>query len=131
MLMICFSSFFSKVAENAFEVFGIDIILSTPTLSPTSSPSSFSTSEIPIHLLEINACPDFRQSGAGLHSVIEKLFQGVLEIAVVPFFDDGNQDGRELGRNRKVKEEEWNVGQRKGSWLKCLDEQVRQVARPW
>jgi len=107
---------YDQVAENAFEVFGVDIMLSTP-----SSPSP--STEIAVHLLEINACPDFRQSGAGLHSVIENLFQGVLQIAVKPCFVETKEE--------KEEEESWKVGQRKGSWLKCLDEKVRRVARPW
>lgn len=89
----------------------------------TPSPSSSSSPEIPVHLLEINACPDFRQSGPALHSIIERLFQGVLDIAVKPFFASA--------KDRKEGMEEWEVGERKGSWLKCLDEEVRQVARPW
>jgi hypothetical protein len=37
-------------------------------------------------LLEVNAFPDFRQTGDELSGMIEGLFEGVVQIAVKPFF---------------------------------------------
>lgn len=89
-----------STAPNAFEVFGIDVLLSEP---------EDGTTEIPVHLLEVNACPDFRQTGDDRHYVIEELFAGVLDLAVKPYFDSASS------RN------DWKVGQQRGKWLKSLD----------
>ncbi|KAK9896264.1 tubulin-tyrosine ligase [Cystobasidium minutum MCA 4210] len=93
-----------STAPNAFEVFGIDILLSTPEES---------SSDIPVQLLEVNACPDFRQTGDDRHHVIEELFEGVLDIAVKPYFDDPSSTAPE--------ETPWKAGERRGKWLKSLD----------
>lgn len=123
-----------QATENAFEVFGVDFLLSTPSdLSNEATP-------IPVHLLEINACPDFRQTGARLHGIIERLFDGVLRLAVVPFFC-GDREGvaeRTEGEAEaeEVKQplgdlESWRVGERRGTWLKCADEVVTVSGMPW
>jgi tubulin--tyrosine ligase len=98
-----------QTAPNAFEVFGVDILLETP---PEGS------SDIPVYLLEVNACPDFRQTGDERHHVIEKLFEGVLEVAVKPFFESKSTTSAE-------KEEAWTAGEQRGKWLKCLDKEDR------
>lgn len=106
-----------SVAENAFEVFGLDFLLSAPEQDQQEN-----SSDLGVHLLEVNACPDFKQSGAGLHGVIGSLFEGVLELAVKPFF------GLEEEPERQSK---WAVGERRGSWFKCCDESVVRSAKPW
>jgi len=68
--------------------------------------------EIPLHLLEVNACPDFRQTGDERHHVIEELFEGVLDLAVKPYFD--STDG-------SAKRKDWKVGEQRGKWVKSLD----------
>ncbi|BGP52879.1 hypothetical protein JCM8202_003961 [Rhodotorula sphaerocarpa] len=62
---------------NAFEIFGVDLLVS----------DTFDVS-----LLEINACPDFAQTGAELREVIDRLFAGTIEAVVKPFF--ARQDGK-------------------------------------
>ena len=94
-----------QTAPNAFEVFGIDILLSTPEEG---------SSDIPVQLLEVNACPDFRQTGDDRHHVIEELFEGVLDIAVKPFFDASSSSSEEEKRP-------WKAGELRGKWLKSLD----------
>jgi len=52
-----------------------------------------------ISLLEVNAYPDFKQTGDDLGTVIEGLLEEVVKIAVVPFFGVGaeaheEEDGR-------------------------------------
>lgn len=93
---------------NAFEVFGVDVMLSQPLDE---------SERIPVHLLEVNACPDFRQTGPERHHVIEQLFEGVMRIAVGPFFDDNAE-------NKKYTAS-WQAGQRRDNWLKCMDCQHR------
>lgn len=88
-----------SVAPNAFEIFGVDLMLSQPE----------DDRPIGVHLLEFNACPDFKQSGNDLHHVIERLFEGAIDLAVKPFFDPPPAD------------EDWPVLARRGDWLKCLD----------
>lgn len=101
------------VSEQSFEIFGIDLLLSHPESIPDGEET-----DLAVHLLEVNACPDFKQSGEALHGVIERLFEGVLGIAVKPASND-------------AKKEDWQVGQRQGPWLKCLDEKVGHSDRPW
>ena len=108
-----------SVAENGFEVFGLDFLLSVPKPDEGGEERS----KLGVHLLEVNACPDFKQSGAALHGVIGRLFEGVLELAVKPFFERGEPD-----RERPA---ECPVGERRGCWIKCCDESVVRNARPW
>lgn len=39
-----------------------------------------------VYLLEVNAYPDFKQTGDELGELISGLFDGVVRTAVVPFF---------------------------------------------
>lgn len=56
---------------NAFELFGLDFMVDA---SGTVS------------LLEVNAFPDFAQTGGDLNHVIEGLFEQVVDVAIKPFF---------------------------------------------
>lgn len=60
-----------QTLENAFEIFGVDWLVDE-TCVPW--------------LLEINAFPDFKQSGEELKAVIQGLWNGVVGIAVRGFF---------------------------------------------
>ncbi|GAA6036636.1 hypothetical protein JCM8097_001264 [Rhodosporidiobolus ruineniae] len=60
-----------QALPNAFEIFGVDFLVSD---------------DLQVSLLEINACPDFGQTGAALQSIIDHLFSCTLETAVKPFF---------------------------------------------
>merc|ERR1711939_909156 len=57
---------------NAFEIFGVDVLV---------------REDLSTVLLEVNACPDFKQTGPELVSVVEELFASTLRLAVIPFFD--------------------------------------------
>ncbi|KAK4703299.1 tubulin---tyrosine ligase, partial [Phenoliferia sp. Uapishka_3] len=66
-----------QTLPNCFEIFGCDLLVDDA---------------LNVTLLEINACPDFSQTGLALQSVINNLFEETLKVAVVPFFgkiDDG------------------------------------------
>jgi hypothetical protein len=56
---------------NAFELFGLDFLVDA---------------EGTAFLLEVNAFPDFKQTGAELQDLVAGLFEEVVEVAVKPFF---------------------------------------------
>jgi tubulin--tyrosine ligase len=60
---------------NAFEIFGLDFMVG---IEPDG--------ELRCWLLEVNAFPDFRQTGDDLKGMVEGLFEGVVDKAVGRFF---------------------------------------------
>lgn len=71
---------------NAFEIFGVDFLVDAACH---------------VWLLEVNAFPDFRQTGAQLREeVIGELFKEVVRKAVRPFFG-WDQDGEEDNGNKQ------------------------------
>ena len=74
-----------QTLPNAFEVFGLDFLVDAGGTA---------------WLLEVNAFPDFKQTGAELHDLVGDFWKGVLRCAVVPFF------GLESAETRKAEEEE-------------------------
>lgn len=84
-----------QATPNAFEVFGVDFLVD---------------SSLNAWLLELNAYPDFRQTGERLQSeVIGCLFVGVVDVAVTPFF--GNS-AHEQGTDQMVLVKEIDLGRR-------------------
>ncbi len=69
---------------NAFEIFGLDFLIDAKGKA---------------WLLEVNAFPDFAQTGDELQGLVEGLFEGVVETAVKPFFGLGTAETKEM---RKV-----------------------------
>ena len=75
---------------NAFEVFGLDFLVDAAGNAPW--------------LLEVNAFPDFRQSGPELTPLVTGLWEAVLRRAVAPFFfgtggGEGGEDGSRYDRD--------------------------------
>lgn len=68
---------------NAFEVFGLDFLVDEKGVA---------------WLLEVNAFPDFRQTGDELKDVVAGLWEGVVEKGVRPFFGEGTGEVAE-GKN--------------------------------
>lgn len=63
-----------QVIPNAFEVFGVDFLVDE---------------QQNVWLLELNAYPDFKQTGSDLQQkVVGGLFEGIVRTAVEPFFSD-------------------------------------------
>jgi hypothetical protein len=60
---------------NCFEIFGLDFMVGIE-----------GNGELNTYLLEVNAFPDFRQTGDELSGMIEGLFEGVVNKGVAPFF---------------------------------------------
>ncbi|KAL8278567.1 hypothetical protein RQP46_009059 [Phenoliferia psychrophenolica] len=77
-----------QVLPNCFEIFGCDLLI---------------TDSFDVKLLEINACPDFTQTGPALQSVIDDLFASTVKVAVVPFFRA--LDRAEGGEEEELSEE--------------------------
>lgn len=71
---------------NAFEIFGLDFMVSVED-----------DGELRTWLLEVNAFPDFRQTGDELSGLVEGLFEGVVEEAVKEKFgvERGDKDGED------------------------------------
>lgn len=62
-----------QVLPNAFEIFGVDFLVDA---------------DMKVWLLEVNAYPDFKQTGDDLQEVVVGgLFEDVIKTAVVPFFE--------------------------------------------
>lgn len=70
-----------QTLPNAFEVFGLDFLVDAAGTAC---------------LLEVNAFPDFKQTGDKLNNVVAGFWEGVVDVAVKPFFglEAGNEDGR-------------------------------------
>lgn len=60
-------------------------------------------------MLEVNAFPDFRQTGSELSGMIEGLFGGVVDEAVAPFFGKV-REGR--GENGMIEVLDVDLGRR-------------------
>ncbi|KAG9236938.1 survival protein sure-like phosphatase/nucleotidase [Amylocarpus encephaloides] len=65
-----------QTLPNAFEVFGVDFLVDGEGRS---------------WLLEVNAFPDFGQTGEDLRGVVEGLWEGVMDRAVRPFFEENGE----------------------------------------
>ena len=66
-----------QTLPNAFEIFGLDFLADERGTA---------------WLLEVNAFPDFKQTGQGRKDIIAGLFEQVVEVAVNPFFGfDGGE----------------------------------------
>lgn len=87
-----------QALPNAFEPFGLDFMVDADGT---------------VFLLEVNAFPDFKQTGGDLHSIVEGFWKGVVRNAVVPFF--GIDESRILdgsGKDDMVPVREVDLGRR-------------------
>jgi len=68
-----------QAIPNAFEVFGVDFLVDA---------------NLNVWLLELNAFPDFKQTGRDLQSsIVGGLFDEVIKVAVGPFFGNNQHQG--------------------------------------
>jgi tubulin--tyrosine ligase len=65
---------------NAFEIFGLDFMVG---IEPDG--------ELRTWLLEVNAFPDFRQTGGELKGIVEGLFEEVVRVGIGGFFGVGKE----------------------------------------
>ncbi|WWD20428.1 hypothetical protein CI109_104904 [Kwoniella shandongensis] len=112
-------SFGLQLMPNAFEIFGVDLLLSFP---PPSSTDSSSMLPIPtVTLLEFNASPDFHQSGNRLRPQLLEMFKGVIRISVAPFFKlETNGE-----KSASTEEDEWELGAERWGWRLAGKGEVR------
>lgn len=83
---------------HAFEVYGLDFLVSTSPTGSSTSPSPTAW------LLEVNAFPDFRQTGTGLMDVVAQFWKDTLRLVVRQQVfgqggggDDSAEDKSDLG----------------------------------
>jgi tubulin--tyrosine ligase len=76
-----------QALPNAFEVFGVDFVVDR---------------EGGVWLLEVNAFPDFGQTGEAHADVVEGLWEGVVDVAVKPFFGGGTRGEGGMVEVRKI-----------------------------
>ena len=84
-----------QTMPNAFEIFGMDFLLDKNGHA---------------WLMEVNAFPDFKQTGEELKDLVAGLFESVVDVAIKPFFGmasiskDVDDDGRDIfSENTDVK----------------------------
>jgi len=97
-------SYCRKALPNAFELFGVDFLVQHIPESDQFQAS----------LLEVNAEPAIELTGPRLGWILEDLFKATAKVCVAPFFD-----------RKEQKAEQWQVGERKDHFLKCLEVEVR------
>lgn len=73
------SSIHFQPLPNAFEIFGLDFLVDA---------------EGTAWLLEVNSFPDFKQTGKELQVMVEELFDGVVKVAIKPFYGLGEDNER-------------------------------------
>lgn len=91
-----------QTLPNAFEVFGLDFLVDEGARA---------------WLLEVNAFPDFRQTGDELRGLVGGLWEGVVDVAVGEFFkvDEGKgneKGGKDGGEGAMVLVREVDLGRR-------------------
>ncbi|KAJ7130048.1 tubulin-tyrosine ligase [Mycena crocata] len=126
---------------NAFELFGIDFLISDRTVhrslpisnsfetggggfqtrtevsrEPTSEDSPAEQPRFQVTLLEVNAEPAIELTGPRLSWILQDLFTSIGKVCVTPFFHP-NPD-----------KEEWAIGATRHGLIKCLDVEVRGAA---
>ncbi|KAJ4350112.1 uncharacterized protein N0V89_008733 [Didymosphaeria variabile] len=83
-----------QALPNAFEIFGLDFMISIEK-----------NGELRTWLLEVNAFPDFRQTGEECKGVVEGLMVEVVRVGIKPFFGEtsGEADGPDGASHRNGK----------------------------
>ncbi|KAJ9094402.1 hypothetical protein QFC21_005941 [Naganishia friedmannii] len=108
-------SFGLQLMPNAFEIFGVDLLLSFDPVIAQARPI--------ITLLEFNASPDFTQSGNRLREELAEAFKGVIKLVIAPFFDvkrfaDEGEEGHETFSSLQIGEEKYG-------WKKIGEQETR------
>ncbi|KAK3049171.1 hypothetical protein LTR09_009590 [Extremus antarcticus] len=86
-----------QVLPNAFEIFGLDFLVDAEGRS---------------WLLEVNAFPDLKQTGDELQNVVKGLMEGVVDVAVAPFFRAQKQETNEERHGDMIKVLDIDLGRR-------------------
>jgi hypothetical protein len=80
-----------QTLPNSFELFGLDFMVGIEEGGVLRT-----------YLLEVNAFPDFRQTGDECRGVVEGLFEGVVDVGIRPFFGVPGEEGKgDVGRGEE------------------------------
>lgn len=74
---------------NAFETYGLDFLVD---------------SDLNVQILEVNAYPDFKQTGSQLKSLIYELFECTFAKAVLPFYSRSSKEAENLKSVLSIKD---------------------------
>ena len=74
---------------NAFETYGLDFLVD---------------SDLNVQILEVNAYPDFKQTGSQLKSLIYELFECTFAKAVLPFYSGSSKETENLKSVLSIKD---------------------------
>lgn len=109
--------------ENCWEVFGVDLLVGYDVEKKQAQPPRESAQRR-MWLLEVNAQPDFAQTGERLQKVIDDLFARSLEVGVVD-----RLQGAEARSDPEIADqgssEAWKVGESKEGLTLCFSEKMR------
>jgi tubulin---tyrosine ligase len=86
-----------QTLPNAFEVFGVDFLVDSKGTA---------------WLLEVNAFPDFKQTGEELRELIAGLWESVVDVAVAPFFSVQGMKRKDEEENIMVLVRDLDLGRR-------------------
>ena len=82
---------------NAFELFGLDFMVDANGTT---------------WLMEVNAFPDFAQTGGELQDLVKGLMEDVVDLAIKPYFGVGEESKRSRGDNGLVQVLDVDLGRR-------------------
>lgn len=104
-----FVSDWNQPLPNAFELYGIDFLVSHTPLASPDAPA------YQVKLLEVNAEPAIELTGPRLSWILEDLFVAMGKVCIGPFFAGRQQfDG-----------DDWALKETRHNLIKCLGEEVR------
>ena len=86
---------------NSFEIFGLDFMVGVE-----------GDGDLRTWLLEVNAFPDFRQTGEELKGLVEGLFEGVVDVGIASFFKLGEHEEHRSEEEKMVQVLDIDLGRR-------------------
>lgn len=90
-----------QTLPNSFELFGLDFMVGVEEDGGLNT-----------WLLEVNAFPDFRQTGSECKRVVEGLFEVVVDMGIGTFFGVGGVKGEKTGQEMMVRVLDVDLGRR-------------------
>ncbi|PWN49581.1 TTL-domain-containing protein [Violaceomyces palustris] len=112
---------------NAFEIFGVDVLVNWKDVDGEGKGGK-GAKELGVWLLEVNAQPDFAQTGQRLKETIDRLFERTCQLAVLPFHHhptiSSSSDPEEEDQGGVKDSEAWEVGQTRDGTVLCFQEEV-------
>ncbi|EPQ25849.1 uncharacterized protein PFL1_06524 [Pseudozyma flocculosa PF-1] len=115
---------------NSFEIFGVDLLVEHRPAVPGAQRGAHDAMDV--KLLEINAQPDFAQTGKRLSATIDHLFRRTLQIAVLPFHRARAQQTSSAAASTTASHENdddegWNVGESRDGTTLCFRQSLQKA----